>query len=335
MSDDAKPFEATAQRIERARREGDLARAGEFSANVAFAAAVGTVAAILPTGSALARTALERGAAGREDAVASVALVALALVPILAAAGAAVVATAAQGGGLRVTPVAFKSARVHPFEGLKRIVSRDTTAHALRSALAFAVAGAAMLPALRACMTGVVAARGADGVAAVAWHAAARVAWIGCAVGAAFAVAEVAAARRSWLRRLRMSFEERKRELKEQDGDPAVRGRRASLHRALLRGGLARMKDAAFVVANPTHVAIALAYRPPAVPVPVVLVRAADAVARAVRTAAAERDIPVIENVALARALYRDAVVDRPIPHAYYVAVAEIVAALQRAEADP
>jgi flagellar biosynthesis protein FlhB len=135
------------------------------------------------------------------------------------------------------------------------------------------------------------------------------------------------------MRKLRMSFDERRREAKEQEGDPVTRGRRRSLHRALLRGSLARVSDAAFVVANPTHVAVALEYRPPDVPVPCVLVRAADAAAVRVRELAAERGIPVVENVALARALYRDARAGEAIPHAHYVAVAEVVAALARAKA--
>jgi flagellar biosynthesis protein FlhB len=87
------------------------------------------------------------------------------------------------------------------------------------------------------------------------------------------------------------------------------------------------------VVANPTHVAIALDYRPPDVPVPRVLVRAADAAAAHIRELAARHGIPVVENVALARALYRDARAGDVIPHAHYVAVAEVVAALMRSGA--
>ncbi|MGA7092874.1 MAG: EscU/YscU/HrcU family type III secretion system export apparatus switch protein, partial [Candidatus Cybelea sp.] len=104
------------------------------------------------------------------------------------------------------------------------------------------------------------------------------------------------------------------------------------LHRALLRGGVRRLKDAAFVVANPEHVAVALEYRPPQIPVPRVLVRAADAAAARVRPIAASYRIPIVENVWLARALYRDGRIGEPIPHVHYVAVAEVVAALLRAK---
>jgi flagellar biosynthesis protein FlhB len=151
-------------------------------------------------------------------------------------------------------------------------------------------------------------------------------------VGFAFAIAEYGAARAAWLRKLRMSFEERKREVKEEEGDASARGRRRALHRTLLRSGMRRLKDASFVVANPEHVAVALEYNPPRVCVPRVLVRAADAAAAVVRATAVRYGVPIVENVWLARALYRDGRAGEPIPHPLYVAVAEIVVALHRAQ---
>jgi flagellar biosynthesis protein FlhA len=110
-----------------------------------------------------------------------------------------------------------------------------------------------------------------------------------------------------------MTFDERKREAKEQEGDPFARGRRRALHRALLRGALSDVKDASFVVVNPTHVAIALAYRPPEIPVPRITVRSAGEAALRVRALAEKHAVPVVENVALARALHRDGRVGEPI----------------------
>jgi type III secretion protein U len=164
------------------------------------------------------------------------------------------------------------------------------------------------------------------------WSAAQHVAFAAGAVGLLFSVAEFGAARSSWLRKLRMSFEERKREVREEEGDALARGRRRSLHRALLRGGLTRIKEASFVVVNPTRLAVALAYRPPRVPVPEVLVRVRDEAAARARELAAIYGIPIVENVALARALYRDGRPGDPIPQAHYVAVAEVVVALTRAD---
>lgn len=147
--------------------------------------------------------------------------------------------------------------------------------------------------------------------------------------GAAGALADVVATRAAWRRRLRMTHDELRRDLREHDGDPQTRGRRRRLHRALLRGAVSEVRRASFVVVNPTHVAVALRYEPPQTPVPEILVRAADANARKVRALASELSIPMIEDPPLARRLFaHDAL--GAIPPEAYLAVAQIVAFLQR-----
>ena len=128
-----------------------------------------------------------------------------------------------------------------------------------------------------------------------------------------------------------MTFDEFKRDAKEQDGDPQAKSRRKQLHRTLVRGGIGRTREASFVVVNPTHIAIALRYAPPAVPVPEIIVRAADASALEVRAIAERARIPVVEDVALARLLWRSGEAGRPIPADSFVAVATAIAALIRA----
>ena len=330
MSDDAeKPFEATPQRIAKARREGNVARAGELSANCAFAAALAGCIGIAPAFAAAARGAIAASAAGRASFASAGLLIACAGVPIAAAAAAGTLAAALQTGLRFVAPVP-KAERLNPGEGFKRIASRETAIGIARAALAFAMAGASMVPIVVAAIAGIVRAGTIEAVAAVAWQAGVRAGFVACATGALFALAEYATARNAWLRKLRMSFDERKREAKEEEGDPLARGRRRALHRSLLRGALREVPKAAFIVANPTHVAVAIEYRPPAVAVPRVLVRAAGEAALRVRALAQQHRIPVIENVALARALFADSRAGAPISEVHYVAVAEIVAALAR-----
>ncbi|HTU82243.1 MAG TPA: EscU/YscU/HrcU family type III secretion system export apparatus switch protein [Candidatus Acidoferrales bacterium] len=332
MSDAEKPFEATPARIAKAKREGNVARSGELSANAAFAAAIGgCIAVAVPLGTA-AQRAIAGAATGAVPAGAVVTVLTDGLVPLAAAAVAGALTGVAQSGGAAVAP-SVKLQRLSPLEGLKRTLSRETAAHSLRGSLAFAIAAAAMLPPAFGTLTALLRAEMPSAAAAAVWAGSQRAAMAACAVGAAFAVAEHAAARRSWLRKLRMSFEERKREVKEQEGDPFARGRRRALARSLLRGSLGNVRKAAFVVANPTHVAVALEYDPPQVPVPRVVVRAAEAAALRVRAVAAAHGVPVVENVLLARALYDTGAIGQPIPHALYVAVAEIVAALLRSGA--
>ena len=90
------------------------------------------------------------------------------------------------------------------------------------------------------------------------------------------------------------------------------------------------MKEAAFVVCNPGHVAIALAYRPPEIAVPQVLVRAIDEAALEVKRRCRTLEIPIVEEIALARSLLATAEAGKAIPVPLYAAVAAVVAALMR-----
>jgi len=326
-----KPFEATAARIRKARREGDVARSNELVANLAFAAGAVALFAVLPNAAAIARSAVAAAISERGSGW-SLLVVAVALVPIAAAAIAGTFGSLVQGGGLNLVPVVPKPERLNPLTGLKRMLSRETLAHSVRAALAFVCATLAMTPFVGWCAVAVTRAPPLPAVVAETAASARHALFAASAVGFAFALAEYGAARAAWLRKLRMSFEERKREVKEEEGDASARGRRRALHRALLRGGMRRLKDASFVVVNPEHVAVALEYRPPRVPIPLVLVRAADAAAAVVRATAVRYGVPIVENVWLARALYRDGRAGEPIPHPLYVSVAEVVVALGRAQ---
>jgi len=121
-----------------------------------------------------------------------------------------------------------------------------------------------------------------------------------------------------------------KAELRSSEGDPLLRGRRRRAHGALVRGSLRRLREASFVVVNPEHVAVALAYRPPEIAVPRVVVRARGEAALAVKRKARELALPIVEEPLLARALFAGAEEGAYVPRALYEPVARIVAALLR-----
>ncbi len=319
-----KPFDPTPSRLERARREGDVARSHELSAAVSFAAGAVALAALLPALAGAARLELESASRGAAGAV-PYALQGLAVAAVLAAAacGAALAALAQGGFGLR--PLGFSLSKLAPAEGLKRMFSREAALSAVKAVLAACACGLAALPALRGAFgAGIAAPQLADLVR----HSAASIAASVVAIGLLFGFLDALVERARRRRRLRMSFDELRRDRKEHDGDPNVRGRRREAHRSLIRGSLGRVAEASFVVTNPAHVAVALAYRPPAISVPRVLVRAVDAGAQTVKRLARERGIPVVENVALAHLLLARCDVDAAIPSEAYLAVAEIVASL-------
>ena len=329
---DEKPYEPTPSRLAQARRQGNVPRSPEAGAVAAFGG--GLVAALFvaaPIGTNAAHM-IARAAIDRFDLRSAAAMAILMLAPAAAAAVAATAASVLQSGGLRMSQIALKFERLAPGPQLARMCSRESMSVALRATVAFSVATAMLAP---AALTIVVAGSRAAAVQLLAqatWLTTAHVAIGACAVGALFAAMDFGIAQARWRKNLRMSYDEARRDSKEHDGDPVARGRRRALHRRIARSAVARVKDAAFVVTNPTHLAIALEYRPPEVAVPRVLVRAADDMAAEVRRLAGVHGIPLIENVPLARTLYAHARPGEYVPHETYLALAEIVAALSHRE---
>ncbi len=324
-----KRFEATQSRLEKAKREGDVARSQDLCAVFAFAAAGAAVAAVAPALGAAFRSSISAASRGENWTGAARAAMTMLLVPIVAGALASLACATLQGG-LTVTWPQLKLERLSPAENSKRILSRETLVSALRSLLAFACAAASVVPAVRDVASGAVHGAAMTALAGAAWHGSLVAAGAVSISAGVFAAGDYFSQLKRRRARLRMSHDEMRRDRKDQDGDPVARGRRRALHRSLARGSLRRVKDAAFVVCNPEHIAVALEYRPPAVPVPRILVRAADEAAARVRAIALECGVPLVHNVALARLLY-DMNVEQYIPSECYATVAEIVAQLHTA----
>jgi flagellar biosynthetic protein FlhB len=334
VSDESdKQLDPTPARIARARQRGDVPRSPELAAAAAFGCASLAAWAVAPSIARLARDAILTATRGRSPAVDAASILATAIAPAIGGAVAAACIGVAQSGGIAIAPVTVQLERLDPSKGVGRILSRETAMHALRACAAFLVAVAVLVLPLERTIVLASSGSGIAAIASAACDGALHALFAACAIGALFAAAEYGVLRNAWLRRLRMNLEELKREIKDQEGDPHVRGRRRERRRELLQGSLNEVRRASFVIANPTHVAIALQYAPPHVAVPHVLVRAAESSARRVRELASRLQIPIVEEPALARALFRDVRVGHAIPAGHYVAVAEIVVALMRSGA--
>jgi flagellar biosynthetic protein FlhB len=145
---------------------------------------------------------------------------------------------------------------------------------------------------------------------------------------------DLAWARFHWRRELRMTKQEIKDEHKQAEGDPLVKARLRSLARDRSRQRMiASAARATLVIANPTHFAIALRYRREENAAPVVVAKGMDVIALKIREVAEQNRIPVIENKALARALYEAVQVDQVIPAEFFRPVAEIIYFLQSKQA--
>jgi flagellar biosynthesis protein FlhB len=326
---DDKPFEATAARIARAKREGDVARSHDLGAVASLGCGFAATCAVAGTLAAAAQRALRDAPAPGGGWSPYAIVAACALAPMLAALAAAVAATYAQARAWTFKMPAPNVAKLDPVRGLKRMFSRDGALAAVKAVAVSSAVAAAVVPALRGALAFGDAATPAELVAAVRRSTVATVAGA-LAVATLFAFGDLALERAKWLRRLRMSLPELKREHKQSEGDPQLKGRRRQAHRSLVRGSFARLAEAAFVVTNPTHVAVALEYRPPAIPVPRVLVRAIDDGARRVKRRARELRVPIVENAPLARLLLATTRSGEFIAPESYAAVAAVVAALLR-----
>jgi len=130
---------------------------------------------------------------------------------------------------------------------------------------------------------------------------------------------------RQWFERQKMSLQEMKEEFKQSEGDPHVKGRIRQLRMARAKKRMmAAVPKASVIITNPTHYSVALAYDR-GMPAPVCVAKGADLIAMKIREVAREHDIPIVENVPLARALYATVEIDDEIPVEHYHAVAEII----------
>ena len=131
---------------------------------------------------------------------------------------------------------------------------------------------------------------------------------------------------------LMMTFEEVKRESKDQDGDPHIKARRRQKAREMSRRP--RLDHAVLkadvVVTNPTHYAVALQYDPAAGGAPVVLAKGIRKRALRIKALAAEHAVPTVENRPLARALHATVEEGDAIPETLYTAVAAVLAEVYR-----
>jgi flagellar biosynthetic protein FlhB len=145
-------------------------------------------------------------------------------------------------------------------------------------------------------------------------------------VMAVIAVVDLLWSRFHWRQDLRMTRQEIKDEHKQSEGDPIVKMRLRSLARDRARNRMmTAVPRATLIIANPTHFSIALKYVRDEDSAPIVLAKGQDLVALKIREIAAENGIPIFEDVALARSMYKQVSVDSVIPAQFYQAVAELV----------
>jgi flagellar biosynthesis protein FlhB len=130
---------------------------------------------------------------------------------------------------------------------------------------------------------------------------------------------------RQWFERQKMSLREMKEEFKQSEGDPHIKGRMRQLrHARMKKRMMAAVPKASVIITNPTHYSVALSYER-GMSAPVCVAKGVDLIALKIREVAKAHNIPVVENVPLARALHATVEIDDEIPVEHYHAVAEVI----------
>lgn len=127
-------------------------------------------------------------------------------------------------------------------------------------------------------------------------------------------------------RQMKMSKQEIKEEYKQTEGDPQIKSRIRQVQRTMAQQRMMQqVPQADVIIRNPTHFAVALRYKQGEDAAPVVLAKGQDELAARIVAKGEEHNVPVVENVPLARALYAQAEIDHEIPPDLYSAVAEVL----------
>lgn len=255
----------------------------------------------------------------------------LAVAPLLAIGlGGGVLGMLALGGwNLTAKALQVRPERLSPLQGIKRMFSLHTLGELGKAILAVLFVGGLAILYLYNHMDGFFRLSGIEARTAVFAAGAETVGLLGLLIMPLVVIGGVDAALAWWkhYRELRMTVEEAKREAKETEGNPEIKSRIRQQQREMARKRMmAAVPTADVVVTNPTHYAVALAYREGAGKAPRVVAKGVDLTAARIRGLAVEHKVMMVEAPPLARALYKHVDLEAEIPASLYAAVAQVLA---------
>jgi flagellar biosynthetic protein FlhB len=340
--DESKTEDPTPKRIEALRKDGIVPKSADVGAAAALLIGGGVVywasARMLEALFGLTRHACMLRSAG--DPILALraggSALAGALLPItlVTALGAVVVGLTQTFGFVDLSQAAPKLERLDPFKGMQRVLPSPDTLLELGKTLlkALVIAGVAArrideaMPHLLLLSN-----RPPEAAALEVGRLSIQVLIEGTLVFALLAALDWGLAYRSWLKKARMTKQEVKDEHKQEDGDPKIKAkRRARAAKMARERAIEATKEATVVVANPTHVSVALRYEPGQDAAPIILAKGLDEVAMKMREIARAHRVPVVENRPLARALHAQGKVGAVIPVALFEAAARVIAHVLR-----
>ena len=345
MAEDADPEsktqEPTSKRLDDARRQGDVAKSPDLPS---WAAMTAVTAVLVGSGGVMARNLvmgllpfvahpdqidLEHGGAVAVAKMAADAAWPFMLVVMLTACIAGVAGNVLQTGFIWAPgKLAPNPEKVSPLAGFKRLFGVDGFIQFGKSVLKVILIGVVCYMSLKPKLEGLT---GLSLLAPLAMgpflmQALKSLFFAVLGVLGVGAIADWLIQRQRFMQRMRMSREDVKEEMRQSEGDPAVKAKQRQLRmQRAKRRMMQNVPKATVVIANPTHFAVALRYDTSEAPAPICVAKGVDVLALRIRKLAEEHDVPVIEDPPLARALYAQIEIDQMIPREHFEAVAKII----------
>ncbi len=337
-----KNLPATAQRLKKARTDGQVPRSKDLSNLMVLGGGSVILLAFAPTGFEKLRTALQNqlrfdNASLQQPGQMLQRLVdgfaqglmlylPLGLLVLAVAIGASV---AAGSYALSTKPLVPDLGRLNPLKGIGRLFSKQQVVDTFKlfgvTAVVFFVAWQFIGSHTEQFATLVMQPL-ESGIGQLATWMVSGVSLLLLVVGF-FAIIDVPVQKFLHGQQLKMSHQEVKQEHKESEGDPHVKAQRRARQREMAqRNSVGAVPKADLVVMNPTHYAVAIRYDDTSMNAPRVVAKGADLIAMKIRDVAKAHNVPVLQSPMLARALYAHAELDGEVPSALYTAVAQVLA---------
>lgn len=261
------------------------------------------------------------------DALMSAAWAVLPLAVTMMAVG---VAAAGAQGGIRIATKLFipKFNRLNPFTGIKKMFGTQALWEGVKALVKTAVLAAVLWMTMKDIVPVLLSAGRLSMATLLGTISDASIQLIraAAAAGIVMAAADYFVVRRRSKKELRMTKEEVKQEYKNTEGDPLIKAQIRAKQMAMARNRqMADVPTADVVVVNPVHIAVALRYEP-SKGAPQVVAKGQGPLAQKIRDIATENRVPMVQDIPLARALNKGCEVGQEIPAEFYGAVAKVLA---------
>lgn len=342
MGDEDKQFEASQQKLDKARKEGQVVKSKDFSTAISLLILFSTINALAPfiwhQISSLFVLLYEQIPNQHLDLIGLMYILTITVIPtvliigpiLFAAWFVAIMADFIQVGPLVATaPLSPKLDKLNPTKYFKNLMSIKTLFELFKNIVKVVLLGFIGWSVYSSHLTSILQLAAIDNNFAVMMEFGKLIVefiFKACLAFLVIAGADYGVTKWKFLQDQKMSFKEMKDEYKNTEGDPnvkaALRQRRMQM---MQQGMMDSVPEADFVVRNPLHIACALKYDQEKMESPMLTAKGTELIAQKILTIAEESGVPIVDNAPVARALFRLVDVNQVIPPELYKAVAEIL----------